>query len=35
MLQQKIPNDYVLATGETHSISEFLELAFQEIGITN
>lgn len=34
MLQQDKPGDYVLATGETHSIREFCELAFQEIGIT-
>ena len=33
MLQQDKPGDYVLATGETHSIGEFLELAFAEIGI--
>lgn len=33
MLQQDKPKDYVLATGETHSIEEFLELAFKEIGI--
>ncbi|HZJ34558.1 MAG TPA: GDP-mannose 4,6-dehydratase [Candidatus Angelobacter sp.] len=33
MLQQKEPKDYVLATGETHSIEDFLELAFKEIGI--
>lgn len=33
MLQQEKPGDYVLATGETHSIREFLELAFKEIGI--
>jgi GDPmannose 4,6-dehydratase len=33
MLQQDAPDDYVLATGETHSIGEFLELAFAEIGI--
>jgi GDPmannose 4,6-dehydratase len=33
MLQQDKPDDYVLATGETHSIREFLELAFKEIGI--
>lgn len=33
MLQQDEPGDYVLATGETHSIGEFLELAFNEIGI--
>ena len=34
MLQQDTPKDYVLATGETHSIREFCELAFAEIGIT-
>ena len=28
MLQQKEPNDYVIATGETHSVQEFLEEAF-------
>lgn len=33
MLQQDTPDDYVLATGETHSIEEFLTLAFNEIGI--
>lgn len=33
MLQQDTPEDYVLATGETHSIEEFLDLAFREIGI--
>lgn len=33
MLQQDAPQDYVLATGETHSIEEFLTLAFKEIGI--
>jgi GDPmannose 4,6-dehydratase len=33
MLQQDKPDDYVLATGETHSIKEFLELAFNEVGI--
>ena len=32
MLQQDQPDDYVLATGETHSVREFLELAFAEIG---
>lgn len=34
ILQQDEPNDYVLATGETHSIREFCELAFEEIGTT-
>lgn len=33
MLQHDKPDDYVLATGETHSIEEFLTLAFQEVGI--
>lgn len=28
MLQQEHPDDYVIATGETHSVKEFLELAF-------
>ncbi len=32
MLQQPEPDDYVLATGETHSIREFAELAFSHIG---
>lgn len=33
MLQQDNPDDYVIATGETHSVREFVELAFKEIGI--
>jgi GDPmannose 4,6-dehydratase len=33
MLQQDEPGDFVLATGETHSIREFCELAFKEIGL--
>lgn len=33
MLQQPEPDDYVVATGETHSIEEFLTLAFQEAGL--
>lgn len=33
ILQQEKPDDYVLATGETHTIREFVELAFQEVGI--
>ena len=33
MLQQDKPGDYVLATGETHSIEEFVAQAFKEIGI--
>jgi GDPmannose 4,6-dehydratase len=35
MLQQEQPEDYVVATGETHSIREFLELAFQHAGIAD
>lgn len=33
MLQHSVPDDFVLASGETHSIEEFLTLAFAEIGI--
>jgi GDPmannose 4,6-dehydratase len=33
MLQQNEPDDYVIATGETHSIREFLETAFGYLGI--
>lgn len=33
MLQQDKPADYVVATGETHTVREFVELAFAEIGI--
>src|SRR5579859_5039263 len=32
ILQQKTPDDYVLATGETHAVREFVEVAFAEIG---
>ena len=32
ILQQDVPDDYVLATGETHSVREFVELAFAETG---
>jgi GDPmannose 4,6-dehydratase len=32
ILQQDKPDDYVLATGETHSVREFIELAFAEVG---
>lgn len=34
ILQQDAPDDFVLATGETHTIREFVELAFGETGIT-
>jgi GDPmannose 4,6-dehydratase len=33
MLQQDEPEDFVIATGETHSIAEFCELAFGEVGL--
>ena len=32
MLQQDKPEDYVIATGETHTVREFVELAFGEVG---
>ena len=33
MLQQEQPDDYVVATGETHSVHELLELAFALVGL--
>jgi len=33
MLQQSEPDDFVLATGETHSVREFAELAFRRVGL--
>jgi GDPmannose 4,6-dehydratase len=33
MLQQGEPDDYVIATGETHSVKEFVELAFSYVGL--
>ncbi|MEO7650233.1 MAG: GDP-mannose 4,6-dehydratase [Bryobacteraceae bacterium] len=33
MLQQQQPDDYVVATGETHSVREFVELAFSHAGL--
>ena len=33
MLQQDEPDDYVIATGETHSVREFLEVAFSHMGL--
>ena len=35
MLQQEKPDDYVLATGETHTVREFVETAFDVVGINN
>jgi GDPmannose 4,6-dehydratase len=34
ILQQETPDDFVLATGETHSVREFIELAFSGVGRT-
>jgi len=33
MLQQDKPKDYVIATGETYTVRDFVELAFKEVGI--
>src|SRR5262249_55916363 len=33
MLQHHEPEDFVIGTGETHSVSEFLDLAFGEVGL--
>lgn len=33
MLQQDEPDDYVIATGETHSVEEFCDLAFKHVGL--
>lgn len=33
MLQQNKPDDYVIATGKTHSVREFLDLAFDTVGL--
>jgi len=35
MLQQPKPDDYVVATGETHSVREFLEAAFAHAGLVH
>ena len=35
MLQQDNPKDYVIATGKSHSVEDFLEKAFQYVGIDN
>jgi GDPmannose 4,6-dehydratase len=32
IVQQDVPDDYVLATGETHSVREFVEVAFSRVG---
>ena len=33
MLQQDEPDDFVIATGESHSVREFVELAFGQVGL--
>jgi GDPmannose 4,6-dehydratase len=33
MLQQDAPDDYVIATGETHSVQELVEAAFRHVGL--
>jgi len=33
MLQQDAPDDFVVATGETHTVREFCELAFERVGL--
>jgi len=33
MLQQKNPDDYVIATGESHSVTELVEIAFRSVGL--
>lgn len=35
MLQQEKPEDYVIGTGESHSVQEFVKLAFAEVGIND
>ena len=35
MLQQDIPEDFVIATGNTYSINEFLDITFNHVGITD
>ena len=35
MLQQPLPDDFVIGTGESHTVREFVEMAFQAVGINN
>ncbi|MDP2598874.1 MAG: GDP-mannose 4,6-dehydratase, partial [Candidatus Liptonbacteria bacterium] len=35
MLQQPEPNDYVIGTGTSHSVQDFVETAFKQVGISN
>lgn len=34
IMQQETPDDFVLATGETHTVREFCELSFKAVGVT-
>jgi GDPmannose 4,6-dehydratase len=33
MLQQETPDDYVVSTGETHTVQEFIDIAFKRVGL--
>ena len=33
MVQQEVPDDFVIATGETHSLEEFADTAFAQVGL--
>lgn len=35
IMQHNTPDDFVIATGETHSVKDFVKLAFEHVGITN
>ena len=35
MMQEETPEDYVVATGRTHSVREFLDYAFRHVGVTD
>jgi GDPmannose 4,6-dehydratase len=35
MTQQEAPDDYVIATGETYSVEDFVDAAFEAVGISN
>ena len=35
MMQAETPDDYVIGSGETHEVKEFVKLAFAEVGITD
>ena len=34
MLQQEVPEDFVIATGEQHSVRDFVNIAASELGMT-